>query len=99
MASANQVYPSCSITGSHFLHSRIYGLEIENTNHTKVVGNHFKNNTIYGIYYNTGNDYAVIKDNDATDNLNENYDIHINTPRSRGNIHIDPNFGRIYHVP
>jgi len=99
IASANEVYPSCSITGSHFLHNGMYGLEVENTNHTIVVGNHFRNNTIYGIYYNTGNDYAIIKDNDATDNINENYDIYINTPRSGGNVHIDQNFGRIYHAP
>ncbi|MQY62253.1 hypothetical protein GH146_03065 [archaeon] len=99
ITSANETYPSASITGSHFLHNGIYGLEIENTNHTIVVGNHFRNNTIYGIYYNTGNDYAIIKDNDATDNIHENYDIYINTPRSGGNVHIDQNFGRIYHAP
>jgi hypothetical protein len=98
IAAANQDYPSCSISGSHFLHNGMYGLEIENTNHTIVTGNNFKNNTIYGIYYNTGNDYAVIKGNDATDNNNENYDIYINTPRQGGNVHIDQNFGRIYHA-
>jgi len=99
ITAANETYPSCSITGSHFLHNKMYGLELENTNHTIVAGNHFRNNTIYGIYYNTGNDYATIKDNDATNNINENYDIYINTPRSGGNIHIDQNFGRIYHAP
>jgi len=99
ITSANQDYPSCSISGSHFLHNGMYGLEIENANHTIVAGNHFKNNTIYGIYYNTGNDYAIIKDNDTTDNLNANYDIYISTPRSGGNIQIDQNFGRIYHTP
>lgn len=99
ITSANQVYPSCTITGSSFLHNKMYGLEIENTNHTIVIGNQFRNNTIYGIYYNTGNDYATIKDNDATDNLNQNYDIYINTPNSKENININQNFGRTYQTP
>jgi parallel beta-helix repeat protein len=77
----------------------MYGLEVENTNHTIVTGNHFRNNGIYGIYYKTGNDYATITNNDATGNLNKDYDIYIATPKSSDNMNLDQNFGRIYQTP
>lgn len=99
ITSANEVFPSCTITASHFLHNEMYGLEVENTNHTIVTGNHFRNNGIYGIYYKTGNDYATITNNDATDNLNQNYDVYINTPGRSGHINLDQNFGRAYQAP
>jgi parallel beta-helix repeat protein len=76
----------------------MYGLEVENTNHTIVTGNHFRNNGIYGVYYGAGNDYAIISNNDATGNLDENYDIYIKSPLSGRNAQISQNFGRIYHA-
>jgi parallel beta-helix repeat protein len=99
ITSANEVYPSCTITASHFLHNQMYGLELGNTNHTIVTGNHFTNNGIYGVYYKTGNDYATLTNNDATDNQNKNYDIYITTPKSSGNLNLEQNFGRIYQAP
>jgi parallel beta-helix repeat protein len=99
ITAANEIYPSCTITASHFMHNQMYGLEVENTNHTIVTGNHFRNNGIYGIYYKTGNDYATITNNDATGNLNKDYDIYIATPKSSDNMNLDQNFGRIYQTP
>ena len=96
ITAANEVYPSCSISGSHFLHNKLYGLELENTNHSIVLGNHFRNNTLYGIYYSKTNDYAIITNNDATGNLHPNYDVYIGSPCLEANLQLKQNFGRIY---
>ena len=69
---------------------------MQNSNHTIVSGNHFKNNKVYGIYYRDGNDYAIITNNGATDNLDARFDIYVSSPVLKDRLQLNGNFGRLF---